>query len=176
MKRISLVLVLFCMVIAGYSQVISSTKGHFNMSCPSGYAKDKIVNAPHMLLKLTNNKNNEIDISMWEYGLDESFTMWDEEIYETCASNARSIPNVSSMKIDKTTMKFKNKSIKAVRITSSMSKKLPSYAKPMIINTITYQYLFKGNLMQIVFSSSNNSGALSVVACDKIISTITLTN
>jgi len=172
MKYIGSFILCFIISTCIYSQVFKSEKAHFSMQCPKGYKSEKIINAPHMVLKLENG-NNTIGVSCWDYGLDDSYNMWNNDIIEANIKNLRNMPNASLLASEKCILSFKNGKVKAFKSKWKSSQNLPSFSEPLVINYIFYQYIFKGDFIQFTFAVDGNSNVIDE-NCEKILSSINL--
>lgn len=118
-----------------------SEKGHFSLSYPSSYRVIPVRNAPQILLRLQINKNEEYIISLWEYGIDESYDVWDSEIYQEIVRNANKTSGLKLISSKKVMLTTKNQKRRAAELVHS---KAADYI-------VTYHTLWKGNLIQIVY-------------------------
>lgn len=149
MNKVLYILTFFCLLYFSVFNNISaqkttnyrSEKAHFSLSYPSSYRTIPIRNAPHMLLHLQNNKDEEYTISCWEYALDESYDVWNPEIYRKIERNASNASGVKLISCKKVMLTMKKKKRRAAEIIHS---KATNYI-------VTYQTLWKGNLIQLVF-------------------------
>lgn len=94
-----------------------------------------------MLLHLQSGKSEDYTFSCWEYGLDESYDAWSTEIYQEIEHNAKQASGTKLISCKKIMLSFKNKKLRAAEIIHSKA----------IDYIVTYQALWKGNLIQIVY-------------------------
>lgn len=94
-----------------------------------------------MLLHLQSGKGEEYTISFWEYGIDESYDVWSPEIYQEVERNANRASGVKLISCKKVMLTTKNQRRRAAEVIHS---KATDYI-------VTYQTLWKGNLIQIVY-------------------------
>ena len=118
-----------------------SENAHISLSYPSSYRKIPIVNAPHMILHLKSEKGEDYTFSCWEYGLDESYDVWDQDIFQEIERNASKASGVKLISCKRVMLTMKNQKRRAAET-------IHSKANDYIV---TYQTLWKGNLMQIVY-------------------------
>ena len=146
-KFIPFVLILMVsLAVQAQKQIYSNAKEGVNFTYPSKFQKSIIQSASHMLLKLENGSQT-IALSKWSYGLDASYTIWDEEIVQLTKENVRRT-GASLISIDKrylNTIQGKKKSLVSI-----------VNMRQYNMHAVTYQFLHKGNLWQIVIA---NSGA-----------------
>ena len=97
-----------------------------------------------MLLKLESG-NQTIALSKWNYGLDASYTIWNEEIVQLTKENVRRT-GASLISIDK----------RYLNTTQGKKKALVSIVnmRQNNMHAVTYQFLHKGDLWQIVIANS----------------------
>ena len=135
-------------------QTYSNLQAKVKFTYPSKFHKSKIQNASHMLLKLECDKTT-LALSYWDYDLDSSYTIWDEDIVQFAKDNIRKT-GTSLVSINK----------RFVNTSSGKKKCLVSIVNSIeySIHMVTYQFLHNGNLYQIVISNSGmyRKGMLSV--------------
>ena len=122
-----------------------SEKAHFSLSYPSSYQVIPIENAPHMLLHLQSGKGEEYTISFWDYGIDESYDSWSPEIFQLTEMNAKKATGFKLISCKKVMLTMKNQKRRAAEVIHSKTDVL---TKKYLVS---YQTLWKGNLIQIVY-------------------------
>lgn len=154
MKRI-LILLLLSMgmrhnAMAQQTEIYNSEKAHLSLTYPSTFHTVPIDNAPHMLIHLQNNKNEEYAISYWDYGIDKSIDIWNPVFYQKVEQNAKKIPDLQLISCSKTIINLKSRKVKAAEMihTKNLGQKKKYF--------ITYQTLWRGNLIQILYISEDS--------------------
>lgn len=145
-------------------QTYSNVKEGVSFTYPSKFQKSNIQNASHMLLKLESG-NQTIALSKWNYGLDASYTIWNEEIVQLTKENVQRT-GASMISIDKrylNTMQGKKKTLVSI-----------VNMKQYNLHAVTYQFLYKGNLLQIVITNSGTYNNALLSTYDGYISGLSL--
>lgn len=143
MKHLLLVIML---TIIGSKVMVAQTQTYKNesvgigFSYPSSLHKENIKNASHMLLKLGKG-DMSLALSMWAYGLDPSFSIWDEDIVQLTRDNLKRT-GTSIVAINKQTLNLKSGKRKCLISIANDSRRS--------VHMVTYQFLRKGDLIQIV--------------------------
>lgn len=104
-----------------------------------------------MLLHLLSTIGEDYTLSLWEYGLDDSYDAWSPEIFQTIQQSAKGNKIAQFESCKKVTLALKNKNVKAVEIVHT---KKPDYV-------ITYQWIWHGNLLQVVYVNKGTYGTES---------------
>ena len=106
------------------------------------FKKAAINNAKHMLLKLEKYRQT-ISLSKWNYGIDDSYTIWDDEIVKMTKDNIDN-SKAQLISLEKkyiSTIKGKKKALVAI-----------TFFPKINMHFVTYQILHKGNLIQVMVS------------------------
>lgn len=131
-------------------KMYSNEKAHLTLKFPSTFREVPINNAPHMLLHIENEKEEEYIISFWEYGIDESYDIWNPEFFKEVENNAHKIQGAELISCSKKKLNIREKTIKAVQMIhlrdDGIKKKY----------VVTYQTLWRGNLIQIMYISKGD--------------------
>ena len=135
-------------VFAQKTSTFKSNQAHLSISYNSSFRALPIRNASHMLLHLQNDKNEDYTISFWEYGIDDSYDVWNPDLFSEIKQNAMRNKVAQFHSCNKVSLSLKGKTVKAVEIVHTKS---PNYI-------ITYQWLWRGNLIQIVYVNEGTYG------------------
>lgn len=108
------------------------------------YRESKIQNAPHMLVKLSNDEG-VFSISCWDYGIDDGVDVWDDNIYEMYSNNT--LTNSDIVMSEKVIINIKNETIHAIK--KYENQRVGTNIK---LGTITYIFVKNG----LLFVSSYN--------------------
>lgn len=139
-----LLMLMISLAMHAQKQTYSNVKEGVSFTYPSKFQKSSIQSASHMLLKLESG-NQTIALSKWNYGLDASYTIWNEEIVQLTKENVRRT-GASLISIDK----------RYLNTTQGKKKALVSIVnmRQNNMHAVTYQFLHKGDLWQIVIANS----------------------
>lgn len=144
-KRLLMLLLMTFVVLCAFSQkrTYDNTKEGLSLVYPTNFKKATVQSAKHMLLKLEKG-NTTIALSKWNYGIDESYTIWDDEIVSMTRENVTKTGStlVSLHKRYVSTNYGKKKALVIITNVSNVN-----------LHVVTYQFLHKGNLVQIVISN-----------------------
>lgn len=141
----------------------NSTEG-VSFIYPNAFKKVAILNARHMLLELEKG-NVTISLSKWNYGIDDSYSIWDEEIVEIVRENLLRT-GASLVSLDKRHLVTKSGKKKSLVIISN--------APNVNLHLVTYQFLHKGNLFQIVVSNKGTFDKMKLPIYDSYVGGLTL--
>ena len=158
-----------CNIFAQQVYSFKSERAHLSFEYPSTYKKIKMTAAPHMLIHLDNGKEEYV-VSCWELGIDESVDAWDELYFQNLEHNAKKAktgPKLLSCK--KTTLSLKEKTIRASELIHSRDSGIAT------MYVITYQFFWKGNMIQIMYTNKGDFNQKSKKGED-IIKSIQLQN
>jgi len=147
----------FVIVNYSYSQTIpvkkyTSNKASFSFSYPSYLKELEIVNAPHMLLKLSC-EDYLLMISFWESDNNinqEYYDIWDDETISYYSEKDKSIPHKKIIKLCEKTIisDINNLSVKCLK--SELIISVDSLAK-QDVKAINYRLVHKNNYLQFLF-------------------------
>lgn len=159
-----ILMLMVSLAVQAQKQTYSNAKEGVNFTYPSKFQKSSIQNATHMLLKLESGKQT-IVLSKWNYDLDSSYTIWDEEIVKITKENVQRT-GASLVSIDK----------RYVNTAQGKEKVLVSIVNMGRYNmhAATYQFLHKGNLWQIVITNSGTYNKALLSTYDGYISGLSL--
>lgn len=162
MKRILILFILLTCFsfVKAQNQIYSNNKEGVSFSYSNNFKKASIQSAKHMLLKLESGTTT-IALSKWNYGIDESYTIWDEDIVQLTKDNINN-SGTSVISFDKryvNTKSGKKKALVAITYSSSVN-----------IHLLTYQFLHKGNLIQVVVSNRGKYDKGMLATYDKYVS------
>lgn len=108
------------------------------------YQETKIHYAPHMLVKLSN-EEGMFSISCWDYDIDDSVDVWDDNIYSIYSNNPS--PNADLVMSEKVKINIKNETIHAI-------KQYENYKGGLNVKLGSIKYIFVKN--GLLFVSSYN--------------------
>lgn len=132
------------------TKVFKSEVGNFSFEYPSFLEKQKINNAPHMLLSL-DSKKYALTIALWENNFDNLVTIWDEVIISYYSDIDKkfldSYIEESCTKMYLTTLN--NKKVRCIK--STIIHKKTFEGQTINFRQITYRLIHKGNYLQFVF-------------------------
>lgn len=159
-----MLLLMVSLAMQAQKQTYSNTREGVSFTYPSKFQKSNIQGASHMLLKLESG-NQTIALSKWNYGLDASYTIWNEEIVQLTKENVKRT-GASLISIDKrylNTIQGKKKALVSI-----------VNMRPNNMHAVTYQFLHKGNLWQIVIANSGTYNKALLSTYDSYISGLSL--
>lgn len=136
--------------ISAQNKTYKNDQARLSFTYPAILRQAKINNAPHMLLKLEDG-SVEIDLSFWSYGLDPSYSIWDEEFVQMSKENLLRFPGASLVSVDKRNIATQTSNKRCLVLIGNL-KKHGSH-------TVTYQFLHHGNLVQVVVAGKGNYSA-----------------
>ena len=157
---ISFVLLTCFSFVKAQNQIYSNNKEGISFSYTNNFKRTSIQNAKHMLLKLESGTTT-IALSKWNYGIDDSYTIWDEEIVQLTRENLKN-SGTSIISFDKryvSTKSGKKKALVAITYSSSVN-----------MHLLSYQFLYKGNLIQVVVSNRGKYDKGMLTTYDKYVS------
>lgn len=143
---------LICLMSAfAFSMKAQSTRTYycdlFEFTYPLSYKVTPITNAPHMVLKLEDEKHL-FSASYWDYNLDDDFNIWDDE----CVKNYQhsNDPNSTVVSVTKDYISTKKGYVKCLRILANATKNINGTVYHW--KTITFiftkrEYLFVFSMM-----------------------------
>lgn len=156
---------LFVIITVLVSTIASAQKnfdcGLFNFQYDNTFSTSKIENAPHMLLKLSNDRCF-LSFSCWDYQIDESMSIWDDyftEIYKTQSGG-----NYVSLR--KELVKTRSGNLRCLKILYNLDGD---------IKTCNYAFINKGFLILCTIMESGKYYQDSKTPyCDKLMSGVKL--
>jgi hypothetical protein len=139
------------------SKVYKSEVEHFSFAYPSYLEKQKIDNAPHMLLKLDSD-NFSLTLSLADHGFGRSVSIWDEDVVNYYSETERNFLNPQregfNSQIEKSCEKIYltiNNDVKIKCLKSVIRTNLYIQGHSIKSKQIVYRLLHKGNLLMFVF-------------------------
>jgi hypothetical protein len=155
MKRL-LFWAFFCLLVSVSFSQNSTSKSYksevwrFSFVYPSYLEQQKINNAPHMLLKL-DSKKYSLAVSLWEFDIEPSITIWDEDVIANFLGADKSIPN-SQIEKSCEKMYLINDNNTKTKCLKSITRTTDSYQGHTIKGKqILYRFLHNGNYLQFCF-------------------------
>lgn len=145
MKRLILIITIFLQVniLTAQDRTYSNSKENISFTYANHFKEVRVQSAKHMLLKLESGAST-IALSKWNYGIDDSYTIWSEEIVQLTRENLKN-SGTSIISFDKryvNTKSGKKKTLLAI-----------TYSPSQNMHILTYQFIHKGNLIQVLISN-----------------------
>ncbi len=143
MVKIRLITFWICLILSASfadAQRMQIYKGErFTLSYPSDYATVPIQNAPHMCLKL-GNERYLFTASYWDKGYRDGTSIWDDEIYEAC----KSLPvNGALLSVDKVMVTTNQGNRRSIRVMSRIDGEYTTtYTVNYFMINDSYLYIF----------------------------------
>lgn len=134
------ILVLFSIFVLSLTSCAQGYKtfdsGLFSFEYPSKFNNERINNSPHMLLKLMSD-DCILTIAQWDYNVDESVSIWDDEIYESYKDYSP-VPNIKNIQTLKSSIKTKQGVTKCLKVLGNMNQ------NGFTAKVATYLFIHKG--------------------------------
>ena len=111
-------------------------------SYPAEYTEVKPQNAPHMILNIESN-NSIFTISKWEYDIDESIDVWNDNIYNRYRNG---LPGTNCVLSEKVILQTKYENLRAIKIYTNLEDNGNK------VGSITYLFIKSGNLFVITYN------------------------
>ncbi len=125
----------------------------FSFQYPASFKETEIDNAKHMVLKLEADEFF-ISASYWDYGVDESVDIWDDDIVN--AYTNINLPKEKVSSADRINQTFCGKEVHTLRVVSETSQKVGDYT--VDLRFYSYLLLHKGYLLEFCFSGAPYDG------------------
>ena len=109
---------------------------------PSTFQATKPQDAPHMILKLES-ETSVLTISRWEYGIDKSMDVWNDEIYDRYRNG---LPNTNCVLSEKVTLQTHYETLRAIKTYANIGDRVNE------IGSISYLIIKNGDLFVITFN------------------------
>ena len=87
--------------------------GLFTLEYPNEFNPVPIQNSPHMVFKAVSD-NYYLTASYWDYGLDDSVNIWDNQVYEQYKQMP--VPDGAIVEITRETIKIKNEQVRCLMV------------------------------------------------------------
>lgn len=124
------------------SQEIVFENSIIKFSYPAEYSEVKPQNAPHMIFNIESN-NSILTISRWEYDIDESIDVWNDDIYNQYRNG---MPGTNCVLSEKVFLQTKYENLRAIKIYTNLE------IKEDKIGSITYLFIKNGDLFVITYN------------------------
>ena len=154
MKKALLILLFSTFTLSG---CCSTTKtfdcGLFSLEYPSIYSNNPIRESPHMVLKITSN-DSYFSASYWNYDLDDSISIWDDNIYESYKERYMNLPSDKDavfVDISKVMVETKSDKIRCLKILFNC--KMEISGQLVQCKCTHYITTFQGNLFVFGYAS-----------------------
>ena len=124
------------------SQEIVFENSIIKFSYPAEYSEVKPQNAPHMIFNIESN-NSILTISRWEYDIDESIDVWNDDIYNHYRNG---LPGTNCVLSEKVFLQTKYENLRAIKVYTNLE------IKEDKIGSITYLFIKNGDLFVITYN------------------------